>query len=114
MRNNVIKAFLASFLIFASCSDDDGNVIIDNDDDGAGVAVPEDPVLTRDVVISEFSYVNDWVELQNISDEILNQKPEEENKSSLGAILDFRAFHEAYHMGQLTLLRSIIGKSNLR
>ena len=50
----------------------------------------------------------------DLSDEKLNQKPEEENKSPLGAVLDFRTFHEAYHMGQLTLLRSIIGKSNLR
>lgn len=51
---------------------------------------------------------------EKLTDEELNKKPEEEKKSPLGAILDFRVFHEAYHMGQITLLRSIIGKSNLR
>jgi len=78
--------------------------------------LPQDQGLSLKKLVSLFDSSQEKISeaFETLNNETLNQQPEEENKGSLGAVLDFRAFHEAYHMGQLTLLRSIIGKENLR
>ena len=72
------------------------------------LAVPLDELLTRLAVLNEkFAAA-----LEDVSEEQLAEILNPERGTTLDDYLDFQMFHEALHLGELTLLRQLAGKDD--